>query len=60
MDKNYTVKEMAELLNESKWVLYGWIKDHGLPVHRVGSAIRLRKSEVTAFLKRQEFLSGVN
>ena len=53
-DKLLTCSEVQEILRISKSKLYRLIHKEKLPVIRLGSTFRIRKSELEKFLKNNE------
>jgi excisionase family DNA binding protein len=48
------LKEVQDLLGVSRTTLWRWQAEHGLKVVRVGDVVRVRESDLQAFLKRHE------
>lgn len=48
------LKEVQDLLGVSRTTLWRWQAEHGLKVVRVGDVVRVRDSDLQAFLKRHE------
>jgi excisionase family DNA binding protein len=47
-----TVQQTAELLSVCKNTVYKLIRDQELPCRRIGSAIRIRKNDVSEFMRQ--------
>ena len=47
-----TVQQTAELLSVCKNTIYKLIRDQELPCRRIGSAIRIRKNDVSEFMRQ--------
>ena len=52
-DELLTVDEAAERLKVTPAAVYLWIKEKALPTVRAGSLIRIRTSELNAWLDRE-------
>lgn len=50
--------EVAELLGVTQRTVYSFINSSGLAAYRLGRVIRLRESDVAAFLDRQRIHPG--
>lgn len=48
-----TVDEAAELLKVTPAAIYLWIKEKALPTVKAGTLIRIRRSELDAWLERE-------
>ena len=48
------LKEVQDLLGVSRSTVWRWQAEHGLKVVRVGDVVRVRESDLQAFLKRHE------
>lgn len=48
-----TREQVADLLQIHKNVVSRYIRDKGLPTHRIGGEYRFRRNEVLAWLERQ-------
>ena len=48
------LKEVQEMLGVSRSTLWRWQAEHGLKVVRVGDVVRIRESDLQAFLRRHE------
>jgi excisionase family DNA binding protein len=53
-DRFLKLKEVQNLLGVSRTTLWRWQAEHGLKVVRVGDVVRIRESDLQAFLKRHE------
>ena len=53
-DRFLKLKDVQELLSVSRSTLWRWQAQHGLKVVRVGDVVRVRESDLQAFLKRHE------
>jgi len=47
-----TVQQTAELLSVCKNTIYKLIRDNELPCRRIGSAIRIRKTDVIGYMRQ--------
>ena len=47
-----TVQQTAKLLSVCKNTVYKLIRDQELPCRRIGSAIRIRKNDVSEFMRQ--------
>lgn len=54
--------DIAEYLGVKKGTLYRWIRERGLPAHRLGKLLRFRREEVDAWVERQgeEMRGGID
>jgi DNA binding domain, excisionase family len=50
MERYYTVPEVAEMLNCSRTAVYGWIKEGLLKSMQVRQFIRIKGSDLQAFI----------
>lgn len=50
----WKLKEVQDLLGVSRTTLWRWQAEHGLKVVRVGDVVRVRESDLQAFLERHE------
>ena len=57
-DRFLKLKEVQDLLGVSRSTLWRWQAEHGLKVVRVGEVVRVRESDLQAFLKRHETGNG--
>ena len=57
-ERFYKLGEVQTMLEVSRSTLWRWQAEHGLKVVRVGACVRVRQSDLEAFLKRHETLSG--
>lgn len=53
-EKLLTLGEARAVLQVSRATLWRWQSEHGLKVVRIGGVIRVRESDLQAFLKRHE------
>ena len=53
-DRFLKLKEVQDLLGVSRSTLWRWQAEHGLKVVRVGDVVRVRESDLEAFLRRHE------
>jgi excisionase family DNA binding protein len=53
-DRFLKLKEIQDLLDVSRTTVWRWQAEHGLKVVRVGDVVRVRESDLQAFLKRHE------
>ncbi len=53
-DRFLRLKEVQELLGVSRSTLWRWHAERGLKVVRVGDVVRVRESDLQAFLSRHE------
>jgi excisionase family DNA binding protein len=53
-DRFLKLKEVQTLLGISRATLWRWTAEHGLKVVRVGGTVRIKESDLQAFLKRHE------
>jgi excisionase family DNA binding protein len=53
-DRYLTVKQVQNLLSVSRSTVWRWQAEHGLKVVRVGGLVRVRESDLQAFLQRHE------
>lgn len=44
------LSELVAYLKISKWTLYRWIKDKGLPVYKIGGLNRFKKNEIDEWI----------
>lgn len=58
MERFLTLSEVRAMLNVSRATIWRWTAEHGLKVVRVGDVVRIRESDLQAFLSRHE-TSGV-
>jgi excisionase family DNA binding protein len=56
-DRFLTLREVQDLVSVSRSTVWRWQVEHGLKVVRVGDVVRVRESELLAFLKRHESVS---
>lgn len=49
-----TLSEVRSVLKVSRATLWRWTAEHGLKVVRVGDVVRIRESDLQAFLNRHE------
>lgn len=50
MNEFLNANEAADFLGLSKSTIYSWVATKRLPFHRLGRALRFRKSELEAWL----------
>jgi excisionase family DNA binding protein len=53
-DRFLKLKEVQDLIGVSRTTLWRWQAEQGLKVVRVGDVVRVRESDLQAFLKRHE------
>ena len=53
-DRFLTLSEVRATLKVSHSTLWRWTAEHGLKVSRVGGVVRIRESDLQAFLKQYE------
>lgn len=53
-DRFLKLKDVQNLLGVSRATVWRWQAEHGLKVVRVGVVVRVRGSDLEAFLKRHE------
>jgi excisionase family DNA binding protein len=53
-DRFYKLGEVQRMLGISRTTLWRWQAEHGLKVVRVGDVVRVRETDLQAFLKRHE------
>ncbi len=53
-DRFLKLKEVQDLVGVSRSTLWRWQAERGLKVVRVGDVVRVRESDLQAFLKRHE------
>jgi len=53
-DRFLKLKDIQDLLGVSRSTLWRWQAEHGLKTVRVGNVVRVRESDLQAFLKRHE------
>ena len=53
MEKLLTIKDLCELLQLSKSLLYKWVHYAFIPHVKLGSNVRFRQSEVEKWLKKR-------
>jgi excisionase family DNA binding protein len=53
-DRFLKLKDVQDLLGVSRTTLWRWQAEHGLKVVRVGDVVRVRSSDLEAFLKQHE------
>lgn len=52
-DELLTIDEAAGYLKVSRATVYNWIARRGLPIVNAGTLIRIRRSELNAWLERE-------
>jgi len=57
-DRWLTPGEVAEHLGVKKGTVYRWVREMGLPAHRLGKFLRFRKSEVDEWVAGQGVETG--
>ena len=53
-DRFLKLKDVQDLLGVSRSTVWRWQAEHGLKVVRVGDVVRIRESDLRAFLSRHE------
>ena len=56
----YTVKELAKLLRVTEMTIYRLVKRGELPAYHIGRAMRFRRDDIEAFLKRHRVRNNVD
>jgi len=55
MEKLLTIDQLAELLQVSKWTIYGWVHEEFIPCIKIGHSVRFSEKEISHWLvKRSE------
>jgi len=54
MERFLTIGDIQQMLTVSRSTVWRWQAEHGLKVVRVGACVRVRESDLQAFLKRHE------
>ena len=57
-ERFYKLGEVQQMLGVSRSTLWRWTAEHGLKVVRVGDVVRIRASELAAFLARHSVESS--
>lgn len=52
-DRLLKVRDVAARCEVSTQAVYAWIKDKGLPTVRLGITLRIRESELEAWIERE-------
>lgn len=60
MDRFLKLAEVQQLLGVSRSSVWRWHAERGLKVVRVGGLVRVRESDLQAFLTRHELVEGEN
>ena len=50
-DRWLSIKEITKHLGVSDDTVYKWIDKHGVPAHRMGSSLEIKKDEVDEWVK---------
>jgi excisionase family DNA binding protein len=53
-DRFLTLREVREIFALSRSTIWRWTAEHGLKVTRIGSIVRIKESDLQAFLKKHE------
>lgn len=53
-ERFYKLAEVQAMLGVSRTTLWRWTAEHGLRVVRVGEVVRIRATDLEAFLRRHE------
>ena len=53
-DRFLNLKDVQAMLGVSRSTVWRWIAEHGLKVVRVGGTVRIRESDLEAFIHRHE------